>query len=100
EQQIVKWFDTSVFALNRTGTIGSGRRGQLRAPGLWNVDYSLFKNFQLIERLRLQFRGEFFNFFNHANLGAPAASVNSPNFGVITSASSPRIVQLGLKLLF
>jgi hypothetical protein len=37
---------------------------------------------------------------NHANLGAPGTTVNSPSFGVISSASDPRILQLALKLIF
>ncbi|MBS1828504.1 MAG: TonB-dependent receptor [Acidobacteria bacterium] len=100
EQQIQRWFNTQVFALNAIGTIGSARRGQLRAPGDWNIDYSIFKNFPLAESKRLQFRAELFNAINHANLGEPNTSANSPNFGLITSASAPRIVQLALKLIF
>jgi hypothetical protein len=100
EQQILRWFNTSVFATNAIGTIGSGRRGQLRAPGDWNLDYSVFKNFALSERKTLQIRGELFNALNHANLGEPNITVNSPAFGVISSASAPRIVQLAVKLIF
>jgi hypothetical protein len=99
-EQIARWFNTSVFRTNAVGTFGSARRSQLRAPGQWNLDYSLFKSFDVVERLRVQLRGEFFNVFNHANLGAPATTVNSPNFGTISGASSPRIVQLALKLVF
>lgn len=98
--QIRRWFDTTQFATNAVGTIGSGRRGQLRAPGDWNVDYSIFKNFELRESQKLQFRAELFNAFNHANLGQPNETVNSPIFGVITTASAPRIVQLALKYIF
>jgi hypothetical protein len=99
-EQINAWFNTDVFARNALGTIGTARRGQLRGPGFWNVDYSVFKNFSLTEGTRLQFRGEFFNVLNHANLGEPNPTVNSANFGVITSASSPRIVQLAIKVVF
>jgi hypothetical protein len=100
QEQIARWFNTTVFAVNTPGTIGSARRGQLPAPGYWNLDYSLFKNFDIRERARLQFRAELFNAFNHANLGAPNTTVNSPTFGVISSATSPRIIQLALKLIF
>jgi hypothetical protein len=100
QAQIAEWFNTGVFATNTVGTIGSARRGQLRAPGAWNLDYSLFKNLQLTEQKRLQFRGEFFNVFNHANLGAPGTTFNSPSFGVISAASDPRILQFALKLIF
>jgi outer membrane receptor protein involved in Fe transport len=100
QQQIGQWFNTSVYAINTVGTIGSSRRGQLSAPGMWNVDYSLFKSFDVVERVQLQLRGEFFNLFNHANLSAPATTFNSPTFGVISSASSPRIAQVAAKLIF
>ena len=100
EQQIQRWFDTTQFASNAAGTIGSARRGQIRAPGDWNLDYSIFKNFTVMESQKLQFRAELFNAFNHPNLGQPTDTVNSPTFGVITSASAPRIVQLALKYIF
>jgi hypothetical protein len=99
-QDIARWFNTAVFAVNTPGTIGSARRGQQRGPGLWTVDYSLFKNFQLLKRLRLQLRGEFFNVLNHTNLGDPNTTVNSNGFGTITASGSPRIVQLAVKFTF
>ncbi|MBI3208267.1 MAG: TonB-dependent receptor [Candidatus Solibacter usitatus] len=99
-EKITKWFNTSVFRPGATGTFGTARRNQLRNPGIWNLDYSLFKTFSLAETLRMQFRGEFFNVLNHANIGGPVATVNNANFGVISGASSPRIVQLALKLIF
>ena len=54
------------------------------------------------ERWKLQFRAEFFNFFNHANFYNPAGSVNvtAPGFGVISSATRPREMQFGMKLEF
>lgn len=100
QQQIAKWFDTSAFGVNALGTIGSGRRNQLIGPGAWNADYSLFKSFFLREKTELQFRGEFFNVFNHTRLNAPTATVTSTAFGQITSAADPRIVQLALRLKF
>jgi hypothetical protein len=60
----------------------------------------LFKTFAIKESIRLQYRAEFFNVFNHTNLGAPNGSVVSSNFGRITSASAPRILQMSLKLVF
>jgi hypothetical protein len=98
--EISQYFNTKAFKTNAVGTYGTGRRNQLYGPGLWNVNYSLFKNFVLSEELKLQFRGEFFNLFNHANLGNPNTSATSPAFGRITSADAPRILQFGLKLVF
>lgn len=49
---------------------------------------------------QLQFRAEFFNAFNRVNFNNPTSSVNSPGFGTINGASSPRIGQLALKFKF
>jgi hypothetical protein len=54
----------------------------------------------LREGTRLQFRGELFNAFNHAQFGLPTSSVVSPTFGLINSARPPRLIQLGLRLLY
>jgi hypothetical protein len=99
-EKINEWFDTSAFTVNAIGTIGSGRRNQLTGTGAWNLDYSLFKNFYLRERVQVQLRGEFFNIFNHTQLGIPNATVTSPNFGRVTSAAAPRIIQLALRIQF
>jgi hypothetical protein len=100
QAEIAKWFNTSAFTTNAIGTIGTGRRNQLTGPGSWNMDYSLFKSFRIHERQEFQLRGEFFNLFNHTNLGLPNSTVTSTLFGQITSAADPRIVQLALKFRF
>jgi hypothetical protein len=70
----------------------------------YNLDIGMFKSFlnPKGERWgRLQFRAEGFNVLNRVNLGQPIAALNAgANFGRITSAGSPRIVQFGLKYLF
>jgi hypothetical protein len=100
KDQIAQWFNTTAFTVNALGTIGTARRGQLRAPGDSNMDFSLFKDFAFKERARVQLRGESFNLFNHPNLGPPNTTVTSPNFGRITTALDPRILQLALKVIF
>ena len=69
------------------------------------MDFSTFKNFSFRERLKVQFRAEFFNVMNHPNFAAPNFlndannSIDTQNAGVIGSTSTPsRQVQLGLKL--
>jgi len=79
---------------------GDAGRNILIGPGLKNWDLSLMKYFQLSERFKLQFRGEFYNAFNTPPLGLPGSFVGSPLNGVIGSAGSPRDIQFGLKLLF
>ena len=101
-----QWFDPSAFVFPTTGTFGSVGRGTLRGPGLADVDLSLAKNTSLTERVGLQFRAEFFNAFNHVNLGPPNTTVFSgtsisPSAGLIsTLATDSRRIQLGLKVMF
>lgn len=99
-EEIDAWFNPAAFRQNAVGTIGEIGRNTLRSPGAWNADYSAFKEFAIQERAKIQFRGELFNAFNHTRLGAPNTTVISPQFGKITSAYSPRIIQLALKFVF
>lgn len=105
------WFDTTAFQFQPAGTIGSEHRNQLYGPGLQRVDLSLFKNFDLTERLKLEFRTEAFNVLNTAQFVNPNASLNlsSPGgapvstYGTITStanAYNPRLVQFAARLKF
>ncbi len=82
------------------GQFGNEGRNVVRGPGIETVDLSLFKNFKITEAVHIQFRAECFNLFNHANLGLPENDVQSPAFGQILQAGSPRLVQLAAKLIF
>jgi hypothetical protein len=62
---------------------------------------SAVKNIPIKERLRMQFRAEFFNAFNKTNLSNPFSTANNAaRFGRIEGAGSPRIIQLALRLAF
>ena len=100
DEQMAEWFNTDAFAVNAPGTFGNAGRNIVRGPGNWNITFGLFKNFTLTEQLRLQFRSEFFNLFNHTNLGNPNTNRSSGNFGRITSTGAPRVIQFALKLMF
>jgi len=101
-----QWFNPNAFLVPAAGTYGDLGRGVYTGPGLGDVDMSLFKNTALAENVNLQFRTEFFNLLNRANLGTPNPTVFSgtsvsPTAGLITSlATTPRQVQFGLKLIF
>lgn len=72
----------------------------MRADSTHNRDFSLFKEFNITEKIVTQFRAEFFDAFNTPRFGSPNTSVTSSSFGVITSQSNnPRQAQFGLKLL-
>jgi hypothetical protein len=82
------------------GEFGDAGRNIAQGPGFQQWDFSALKNFRITETKTLQFRGELFNIFNHANLGLPVNDINSSNFGSITSAQPGRLVQFALKFLF
>jgi Carboxypeptidase regulatory-like domain/TonB dependent receptor len=81
------WFDPTAFAPVTTASFGTASYYSLRGPGATNLDASVFRNFQIWERLQMQFRAESFNVTNTPHFGNPGASVSSAAFknGVITS---------------
>jgi hypothetical protein len=99
-QSRLEWFNTAAFALPANYTFGNVGRDTLFAPGWTNVDFSTFKDFLITERMRIQFRAEFFNIANHARFDKPDNTVQDASFGVINSAESPRDIQFALKFLF
>jgi hypothetical protein len=102
------WYNPAAFIQPASGTYGNLGRDTLTGPGLATLDFSALKTTAIRERLKLQFRAEFFNILNRANFGIPntvvytaANSAPSPTAGVITStASTSRQIQFGLKLLW
>ena len=93
-----QWFNPAAFAAPGLGSFGSEGKGVIRGPGRDNWDTSLFKDFTW-ERGTLEFRFETFNTFNHTQWNGLNTAFGS-GAGVITSAFDPRVLQLGLKLLF
>jgi hypothetical protein len=69
-------------------------------PGLANFDAAVFKDFRFTEKRSLQFRWEVFNAANRPNFNNPVGAVNNVNFGRITAARDPRIMQMALKLYY
>jgi hypothetical protein len=104
-----QWFDKSVFSLPALGYIGSASRYVFRGPGQNQWDLSVFKNIVMRERASLQFRGEFYNAFNHTQWSginaspqfnpATGAQTNAL-FGQATSDRGPRVIQLALRVSF
>jgi hypothetical protein len=80
---------------------GDGGRNILRPQSLKDLDLSLFREDTLTERIKVQFRAEFFNILNHPSFDVPQATITSPVFAAVSgTANSARQVQLGLKVLF
>ena len=61
---------------------------------------SLIKEVKLTESKSLQFRGEFFNAFNHAQFQGPSGTINNSTFGFVTGANAPRIGQVAARFIF
>ena len=96
-----RWFDPSAYVLPAPFTYGNASRNSLFGPGDMVFDVSLLKDFSVLERVKVQLRGEFFNMPNHTNFLNPATNISVPaTVGRITSAADPRQVQLGIKFLF
>lgn len=96
-----RYFDTSCFSIPKPGTFGNSARNLWHGPGTNNWDFSAFKYFHLGSESRtLQFRGEFFNLFNHTQFGNPSSSLPSGTFGQIFSAKASRSAQLALRFAF
>jgi Carboxypeptidase regulatory-like domain len=103
-----EYFNPNAFLLPPPGTYGNVGRDTLVGPGLAELDLSVLKTTSVSERMKLQFRAEFFNLLNRTNFSTPntivfssASAAPSPTAGVITSTSTTsRQVQFGLKLFF
>lgn len=111
-----QWFNPDAFLAPYPGTFGNAGRDSLIGPGLADLDLSVLKEASIHERLRAQFRVEYFNVANRANFTTPNAIVFStgptpakpateaalsPTAGVLTAtADTSRQLQFALKLLF
>jgi hypothetical protein len=98
------WFNNCAFAKQQALTFGNTARNSLLGPGRWNFDTAIWRTFPIRESLKLDFRVEGFNIFNHPQFGNPATSLaGTSTLGRITSiatGSNPRIMQAALKLTF
>ena len=91
------YLDTPCVPVGTNGNLG---RNVFHGPGFASVDMAFFKNTQITEHLKMQFRAEMFNAFNHTNLWQPLGDMGSLQFGQSTTASASRQIQFGLKFLF
>jgi len=103
---VTNYIKTQCFAFPAAGELGNLGRNTLRGPGLQEFDPSLFKNWSLKEQMRLQFRAEFFNAFNHANFQMRSPKLFDGSGNLISTATvigaptatSAREIQFGLRL--
>jgi hypothetical protein len=96
-----QWFNTAAFQMPAPFTFGTAGRNVVTAAGESNVDVALMKESRPLDFVRVQFRAEFFNVFNHTNFAdIPGRTAFTAGFGQYTSAQNSRQIQLALKLLF
>lgn len=94
------YFNSAQFSAEPIGQLGTSRRAFFDGPGTNNFNLALVKDTLLTEHLKLQFRAEFFNVFNHTQFNYVNGNYDSTSFGEATQAGSPRIGQMALKLSF
>ena len=109
-----QWFNTSAFACPGSttaaacgtapaagfGFYGDAQTGIIRGPGQYVFNIALFKDFHFTEKDFVEFRAEAFNTFNHTNPGNPTTTLGNANYGKVTSAADPRILELALRVKF
>jgi len=110
ERSALRWFDSEAFRNPADFVIGNAPRTlpNTRGPALFDLAFSVFKDFQIREKTHLEFRLELFNALNHVNLNNPNVTFSpnrqgvntNPNFGRVLSSLNARSIQLGLRLSF
>jgi hypothetical protein len=97
-----EWFDTANFLEPASLTGGNLGLQSNNAPPTRTLDFSIFKDFDITERWKIQFRAESFNFANTPQFGTPDATLGDTNFGQVTSSQvgTERHIQFQLRLQF
>ncbi len=100
--KVSQWVSSASFQrldpVANAGQFGDESRNSINGPAFGSLDAAIDKRFRLSETTRLLFRAEAFNVTNHANFIVPVDDINSPVFGQIVEAQSPRVLQFALKL--
>ncbi len=108
KRDILCWYNQAAFSAppladgqQSAHAFGNARIGNLRGPNLVDFDFVLQKHFVLGEFGQVEFRSEFFNIFNHPNLGLPGNQVDVPGGASITNtADDNRELEFALKYTF
>jgi hypothetical protein len=100
DRTLARWFNTDAMVVGPPFTLGNAPRFPLHGPGINNTDLSIMRNFLLRDRLKLQFRSEFFNAFNHPQYNNPNTAIGNVNYGKIIAAHDPRTIEFALRLFY
>ena len=99
------WINKAAFSIPAPFTYGNASRTipNVSSDGLFNIDFSLYKDFSILERFKLQLKGEAYNLTNTPTFDVPNRDVNAQNFGTVTATAlnpRPRSVQLSMRVTF
>jgi hypothetical protein len=97
---VSEFFNTGAFSYPAFGFFGNAAENLVRGPGVEDWDASLFKTFKFGEHVSYQLHGDAFNVFNHPNYMTVDSNLGDGQFGQVTAAHDPRILQVGMKLEF
>ena len=96
QQPVFGCYDPSLF-----GTLGTAKRTICCGPHISQTDFAILKTIPLSETKHLDFRAEFFNLFNHTQFFTPDGNTSDGSqFGQVTQARDPRLMQFALKFFF
>lgn len=95
-----RFLDINAYQLQALNTPGNAARNSAYGPGQFVTNFKLGKTFRITERHAADFRWEAFNLFNTVNFNNPATTYGGSNFGVITGAQEPRVMQLAIRYSF
>lgn len=102
--ETVTFLTPAAFAITSCGSAlwcdSPMKRNQFFGPASVNLDLGILKSFKVTENSRFRYEANFFNFFNHPNLGNPVGNKNSGTFGQITTSGDPRVTQMALRYEF
>ena len=95
------YLNTAAFQAPAAGTFGKIGQSYQHGPGWAQMDLSIFKNFDITERQRIQFRSELFNLSNTPAFQNPNGTWGSANFGRISATRNRgRQIQFALRFMF
>jgi outer membrane receptor protein involved in Fe transport len=90
----------TAYQVQAVNTPGNAARNTAYGPRFFNTDFNLSKAFAITERHRVDIRWEVFNMFNTVNFDNPQTTYGNTNFGWITTARTPRIMQMAIRYQF
>jgi hypothetical protein len=111
-RSVAEWYNPAAFSMPLNGTYGNVRRNSLYGPGLNVFNMSLSKQFAIYEQVKLRFRADATNVFNHASFGFPSTNLTGAapgqqfaedlfgNQQINGTTEGGRTMQLGARLSF